>query len=173
MAVRIEYLIVIISIIILAFGYDYKVFNQHNSTKIVSKNLEFYDTNFTKVDTSELISSMYVKYGFMKSKILEGYKIVYHDTQIIKLQANKAISKAHSIRLDGNVSIYQKDGISCFSDIAIYNKNRLKIIIPTSFVSHMGNNTMLGRDMEYDMNTKVLFAKNVTANLEIEKNSEE
>jgi len=168
MAVKIEWILICLILAILTFAYDFKVKNQdiHKSVK-KSKNLEFYDISFSKVDTKRLISIVNAKYGVVSGNVLNAYSVVYKDTQIDKLMAKHAIFVDDYLYLEENVSVYKKDGFSCFTQKAIYDKRLSILSVPEKFIAKLNGNTLKGDSFEYYLKSKLLKASKIEASLEL------
>jgi hypothetical protein len=173
MAIRVEWVLVLSIVAIASLAYEYKMSNQLVSKKTASKDLEFYDTIFSKVDTKSLINKIDTSYGVLQSKVLKIRAISYQDAQVDKLTANQAVIKGDIITLEGNVSMYLKDGVEFFSQKAIYDKKVSKINIPTQFLANMQEDKINGVDLVYDLNTKIALASKVNAKVELETQNKE
>jgi len=167
MAVKIEWILVFMIVAILAFAYDFKVKNSslQNQTQ-VSKNLEFYNISFTKVDKKEIQSIIYSRYGVLYGNVLNTYKVNYKDNQIESLKADNAIFVDDYVYVEGNISLYQKDNFSCFTQSAIYNKKLSILNIPKRFVAKLNDNVIKGKNLIYDIQHKLLKASSIEASLE-------
>ena len=173
MAMRIEWILILSISLIVSLAYEYKVSNNQISYKKANRDLEFYDTIFSKVDTKSLLNKIYTTYGVLHSKVLDVQTIKYQDLQVNKLTANKAIIDKDVITLDGNVSIYLKDGFKAFSQKAIYNKKISKLDIPTQFVANMQKDKINGNSLVYNLNTKIALASRVNATVELDTQNKE
>jgi hypothetical protein len=173
MAMRIEWILILSISLIVSLAYEYKVSNNQISYKKANRDLEFYDTIFSKVDTKSLLNKIYTTYGVLHSKVLDVQTIKYQDLQVNKLTANKAIIDKDVITLDGNVSIYLKDGLEFFSQKAIYNKKISKLNIPTQFFANMQKDKINGNSLVYDLNTKIALASKVNAKVELDTQNKE
>jgi hypothetical protein len=173
MAIRIEWILMLSIVFVVSLAYEYKISNKMSSNTQTNKDLEFYDTVFSKVDTKSLINKIDTRYGVLQSKILRVKTIDYQDAQVDKLTANKAVIKDDTITLDGNVSIYLKDGLECFSQKAIYNKKLSKLNIPTQFFANMQKDRINGNDLIYDLDTKIALASKIKAKVELDTQNKE
>jgi hypothetical protein len=167
MAVKIEWILAVSIVSIWLFSYEFKIQQQKRVKVKSSKNLEFYDTDFTKVDTKGIVSIVNTKHGIRKKNILDVYDINYTDKQIKFLVSDKAKWINDVLYLDGNVSVYQKDGFKCFTQSAVYDKKSSILKIPDSFVAKLNGDTLNGVKLIYNLNTKILKASDVDALLEL------
>jgi len=168
MAVKIEWVLSIVIISILAFAYDFKVNNQALQQHMrVSKNLEFYDISFSKVDTDTLISVVDTAYGVLYGDVLNAYDIRYKDKHIDNLLAKKAVFIKDYLYLEDGISLSQKDGFSCIAQSAIYDKNLSVLRIPSLFEAKLNTNLFKGKELIYDIQDKILKASDIQASLEL------
>jgi hypothetical protein len=173
MAIRVEWILILSIALVVSLAYEYKVSNNQVPHKKANRDLEFYDTIFSKVDTKSLLNKIYTTYGVLHSKVLDVQTIKYQDLQVDKLTANKAIIDKDIITLEGNVSIYLKDGLEFFSQKAIYNKKVSKLTIPTQFFANMQDDKIDGNSLVYDLNTKIALASKVNAKVELDTQNKE
>jgi len=167
MAVKIEWILTLVIVVILAFAYDFKVKNKSiHQQSTVSKNLEFYDISFTKVDTYDVLSVVDTTYGVLYGSVLNAYHIIYKDEHIDKLSAQKGIFVDNYLYLEGNISVYQKDNFSCFTQNAIYDKKLSILSVPKEFIVKLNGSTIKGKKLLYDIQTKLLKASHIEASLE-------
>jgi len=168
MALKIEWVLISIIIGFLGFAYDFKVHTktsqEHNG---ISKNLEFYDISFSKVDTDTILSVVDITYGVLYNSVLNAYNIRYHDKHIDKIFAQKAIFVENYLYLEDNVSVYKTDNFSCVTQSAIYDKNLSIISTSSWFEAKLDNSTFKGKHLIYNIDTKVLKASNIKALLEL------
>jgi hypothetical protein len=173
MAIRIEWIVILAIVSIVSLAYNYKISNQYFKKVSSSKELEFYDTVFSKVDTKSLINKINTKYGVLKNKTLTVESLIYQDTQISKLYANNGILDDDTLTLEGNVSLFQDESLEVYTQKAIYNKAKSQLIIPTQFLSKIQQDIIEGEELIYNINQKISTAINIKAKIKLDSKSKE
>jgi len=173
MAIKVEWVLLALIISIMGLSYEFKTTkSKHHKSKSM-KDLEFYDTIFSKVDTNGFISKIDTTYGVLESKVLKLKHINYKDKTISKLLANSAIKYDKIMYLEGNVSLFQVDGFEYYTQKAIYDKVKKTLVSPEKFNANKANDYIDGEHLIYHLDKKVAKASNVHAIIEMVKQSKE
>jgi hypothetical protein len=165
MAVRIEFVLSIFIIAVLLFAYSFKIEQRDNNRTSSVKDLEFYDTNFTKVDRVKVLNRIESDYGVVSSKVLRVYGIKYRDEHIKEVVAKEAIIADNILYLNGEIKLYYQDGFSLFTQEAIYDVKSKVLNISGDFVAKRAYSSFCGRGLIYDGVSKVLRASDINATL--------
>jgi len=173
MAIKIEWVLIVLVISIGGLSYQFKITQQTKHKSKKTKDLEFYDTTFRKVDTKELISKIDTTYGVLESKVLRLRDINYQDKLISKLLANKATKYDDVMYLEDNVSLWQVDGFEYHTQKAIYNKKQQTLVSPNKFNAKKEQDWIDGNHLIYHLDKKVATASSVHAIIEMSKKSKE
>jgi hypothetical protein len=155
--------LILVSLIVITSVYMMSVkLRDHNKRYHDSgKELEFYDTTFTEVNTTGLMS---VSYG-VKGERINGVMYVddfrYKSVDVKFLRANKAKDTGEVMYLDGNVRLKRYDGFRYQTEHAKYDKKHEVMEALSPFIAYKAPNTLMGKTMRYDVKRKVLYATDV------------
>jgi lipopolysaccharide assembly outer membrane protein LptD (OstA) len=163
MAIRLEWILSALIVMILGASYFVKISDQKSSALGSTKELEFHHTSLIEVDQHSILGQASAITGVMDSGILHLKYLQYHTDTIDLLRADSATLEDRILYLDGNLSLEQKEGFSYQADNAIYNK-RTKILHVTSpFKAILKNSVIEGRNLIYDTLHKEATASTVDA----------
>jgi len=128
-----------------------------------SKELEFFQTEFTEVTTEKEVGVAFGAYGVRKNGILYVNKLQYSNDDIKLLKALKGKYLKKKIILDGNISLDEATGYYFTGEHAVYEKKSGILHITSPFVLYHGNDRMVGSRLKYDTHKKSIEAQNVHA----------
>ena len=154
MGIKLEYVLTITIIGIIAGSLMLKLRNTPAPTKVLTKEVEFTDTTLIEVDTDNIKSRVYATYGVRDKGVLTLDDIVYLSDKVESLSSNKARFKGGFLYLDGNVILREKDGYTYKTENAIYNQKTEILHITSHFTGVKGQNIIEGESMEYDLRKK-------------------
>jgi len=165
MGLKLEFVLVLSIVTVLAVTLSVKIINKEKSTTISTKELEFTNTIFTEVDTNKTIGIAYGTHGIRDRGILTINNFKYSSKNIKELNSKTAIYKKDKIYLNNNVIFNQKEGYSYYTDHAVYSKNRQILNITSPYKAIMDKNIIYGDTLKYYTKDKKVFSTNVNATL--------
>jgi LPS export ABC transporter protein LptC len=154
MGIKLEYILTIAIVGIIAGSLMLKLRNTPAPTKVSTKEVEFTDTTLIEVDTDNIKSRVYATYGVRDKGVLTLDDVVYLSDKVESLSSNKAKFNGNLLYLDGNVILREKDGYTYKTEHAVYNKKTEILHITSPFTGVKGQNTIEGESMEYDIRKK-------------------
>jgi hypothetical protein len=163
MAIRLEWIISALIVLILGASYFVKLSDDEGHRPESTKELEFHDTSLIEVDQHGMLGDASAVTGVMERGVLHLKYLRYHTDTIRLLRADSATLEEEHLYLDGNISLEQKEGFRYQADDAIYNK-RTKILHVTSpFKATLEKNVIEGRALVYDTLHKEATASMIDA----------
>jgi len=163
MAIRLEYIIIIITIIISLGAYTIKLNNKNGIQDHFSKELQFKHSIFTEVTQKGFVDNAIAKEGIRISGILHLKDIRYHTNNIQQLRSNTAKVENERVYLDGNITMNQKKGFLYKAEHAYYDKKHKILTITSPFTAILNKNIIKGQSLEYDTVSKEAFATKIDA----------
>ena len=163
MGLKLEFLLVLFVVAILAMAMTVKISNSHDDKKQQTVELEFTDTTTIEVDTNKTLSITYGTYGIRDAGILKIDNLRYHTDSIKLLRAKKGTLKGDKIYLDNNVIFNKEEGSDYYTDHAVYDKKTGMLLVTSPFKAVMDKNIMYGDTLRYDTKKKKVFATDVNA----------
>ena len=154
MGIKLEFVLIIAIIGIMAGSLMLKLRNTPVPTQVSTKEIEFINTTLIEVDTENMKSRAYATHGVRDQGVLTLDNIVYLGDHIESLSANKARLKGDFLHLDGDVVLQEKDGYKYETQNAIYNKKTGILNITSHFTGVRGQNFVQGESMAYDTHKK-------------------
>jgi lipopolysaccharide export system protein LptA len=154
MGIKLEFILIIAIIGIIAGSLMLKLRNVPVPTKVLTKEVKFTNTTLIEVDTSNISSRAYTTHGVRDQGVLTLDNIVYLGDTIESLSANKARLKDEFLHLDGDVVVQERGGYKYETQHAIYNKKTEILNITSPFTGVRGQNIIQGESMEYDTRKK-------------------
>ena len=154
MGIKLEVVLIIAIIGIIAGSLMLKLRNTPVPTKVLTKEIEFINTTLIEVDTDNMKSRAYATHGVSDQGVLTLDKIEYSGDNIESLSANKARLKGDFLYLNGNVVLQEKGGYRYETEHAIYNKKTEILNITAPFIGVKGQNIVQGESMEYNTREK-------------------
>ncbi|WP_373032118.1 LPS export ABC transporter periplasmic protein LptC [Sulfurovum sp.] len=154
MGIKLEFILIIAIIGIIAGSLMLKLRNVPVPTKVLTKEVKFTNTTLIEVDTSNMKSRAYTTHGVRDQGVLTLDNIVYLGDTIESLSANKARLKDEFLHLDGDVVVQERGGYKYETQHAIYNKKTEILNITSPFTGVRGPNIIQGESMEYDTRKK-------------------
>lgn len=103
------------------------------------------------------------RYGSRENGILELEDLQYHSDTVALLKADRGRYREKKIYLDGNVTLYQKEGFTYHTEHAYYDKSAMILYITAPFTGYMQRNIVRGASLEYHTESKEAFATAVDA----------
>jgi hypothetical protein len=161
MGIKLELVLIIAIIGIIAGSLMLKLRNTPVPTKVSTKEVEFIHTTLIEVDTDMMKSRAYTDYGVRDKGVLTLDNLIYISDSIESLLANKARLKGNKLFLDGDVVLYEKGGNKYETQHAIYNKKTEILNITSPFTGVQGQNIVEGKSLNYNMRTKKATGKTV------------
>ncbi len=163
MGLKIEYIIIVFIIAILAIASIVKLENKKLVNNMSTKEVEFINTTFTEVDTNKTIGIAYGTKGIRDNSILTVENFRYHSDSVKLLRSDEAIYKLDKIYLNNNVILNKELGHNCYSEHAMYDKTLEILHITSPFKAEMDNDVSFGTYLRYYLKRKEMFATNVSA----------
>lgn len=154
MGIKLEFVLIIAIIGIIAGSLMLKLRNAPVPTKVLTKEVKFTNTILLEVDTEKMKSRAYATHGIRDQGVLTLDNIVYLGDTIESLSANKARLKGDFLHLDGNVVLQERGGYKYETQHAIYNKKTEILNITSPFTGVRGQNIVQGESMEYNTRKK-------------------
>jgi lipopolysaccharide export system protein LptA len=154
MGIKLEHVLIIAIIGIIAGSLMLKLRNAPVPTTVLTKEVEFTNTTLIEVDTDDMKSRAYATYGLRDKGILTLDNIKYLGDNIESLSANKGTFEGDFLHLDGNVVLQEKGGYKYETQHAIYNKKTEILNITSPFTGVRGQNVIEGESLEYDTRKK-------------------
>jgi len=152
MGIRLESLLLVSIVAIVAFSLTLKLGGDIPSYTPSGKLLEFNATTFIEVDQSRLLSRTFSRYGVKHAELFTLEHIRYHTDTIEQLSAR-------------NVTLHQKQGFDYHTEHAVYEKKQAILTLTSSFVAQMNENLIRGARLRYDTRSKAVLAHEVNATL--------
>jgi len=165
MGVRIEIVLFIIIVAVLAITPMIKISNKSVSAEISTKEMEFTDTTIIEVDINRTQGRAYSISGVRDAGVLTLQQLNYHTDKIKLLRADVGIFKGDNIYLDHNVIVNQKQGFDYSADHAVYNQKTEILNVTSPFAAYIHDNIIFGDTLEYDTNKKEAFATRIEATI--------
>lgn len=150
MGLKLEILLIAMIIVIVTATTMVELTNRSSHKTISHKELEFTNTTFIEVDSIKMQAKALSTYGVREKGVLTLEHLKYYTTSIEELLANKGTYKENILYLDGNVSLYEKDGFEYSTQHAKYNQKTEILYITSPFVSKMDKNTIHGTSLQYN-----------------------
>jgi len=163
MGIRLEWFVILLIVITIGSATVVKLTNTQESTKSKSKELEFYKTAFTEVDTNKMQSQSFVNVGTRIEGVLTLKDLMYRTENISYLVADKATYKNNMLLLEDNVRLEEKLGYTYTTEHARYNQKSEILTINASFIAKKGKNIFRGTSLCYDSIKKEMNATQVDA----------
>lgn len=165
MAVRLEWIIAGVALMIFALSYAVKLSDQSSDLSGSTKELEFHDTTFLEVDQNGMLGRASAERGIRDAGILHLRYLRYHTDTIRLLRADSATLEERKLYLDGNITLDQKEGFYYEADDAIYDKRTKILQITSPFRATLKRNVIEGRALVYDTKHKEATASMIEAEL--------
>ena len=165
MGIRLESLLLVSIVAIVAFSLTLKLGEDIPSYTPSGKLLEFNTTTFIEVDQSRLLSRTFSRYGVKHAELFTLEHIRYHTDTIEQLSARHGKLKGSRFYLDGNVTLHQKQGFDYHTEHAVYEKKQAILTLTSPFVAQMNENLIRGARLRYDTRSKAVLAHEVNATL--------
>ncbi|UPT76760.1 LPS export ABC transporter periplasmic protein LptC [Sulfurovum sp. XGS-02] len=154
MGIKLEYILTIAIIGIIAGTLMLKLGNAPATTKAFTKELEFTGTTLTEVDTDNMNSRIYGTYGARDKGVLRVENIRYFDDNIESLSADKGKLEGDILQLEGHVVMKEQGGYTYKTEHATYDKKSEILNITKPFTAVRGQNMIKGKSLEYDTRQK-------------------
>lgn len=168
--VKIERALLSISLIVIVGGLLIEIEKEQREDTPLTKELEFYNMKFVSVDTNSVKGEAYSTYGVLHDGILELENIVYQSEIIEYFIANRSKYVGSLIYLDGEVRIKERDGYLYETQHAIYNQLTNNLEINSPFKAYQGENVVSGNSLNYNLDKKSLFGKDIKSIIYQSKN---
>jgi len=163
MGLKLEFLLVLLIAFTSVVTMSMKLSNQGSKTESEDKELEFTNTTFTEVTTEGREGVAFGVHGVRKKGVLVVDRLRYHNDSVTLLSAQKGTYQDDKLYLDGNVSLYEKEGFTYHTEHAYYHKPSAVFYATSPFMATMGKNTLRGERMFYRTQDKELYATMVEA----------
>jgi len=163
MAIRLEYIIIIITLVISLGAYTVKLSNKSGMQNHFAKELDFKHSIFTEVTQKGFVDSATAKEGVRINGILHLNDMRYHTNNIQLLRSNAAKVENERVYLDGNITMNQKKGFFYKAEHAYYDKKHKILTITSPFTAILNKNIIKGQSLEYDTVSKEAFATKIDA----------
>jgi len=163
MGLKLELILVSLIIITSVYMMSVKLRDHNRRYKDNGKELEFYDTTFTEVNTTGVMNVSYGVKGERIKGVLYIDRFFYTDNDIAFLKAAKAKDDGKTIYLEGKVRAKRYDGFKYQTEQAKYDKKAEIMEATAPFVAYKPPNTLTGNSMRYDVKHKELYATHVHA----------
>ncbi len=161
---KIEMIIVLMILIMLAVSYLIKVKNDNARKNISTKELEVFDSVTIEVNASREMSRLYSDYAIKENGELKLEQLTYtgKTAKVLKSKYGKTIDGR--TYLDENVSMLQTNGYYYKAEHAIYDKKSNFFYATSPFVAYLfGGNIIHGINLKYDMTNEIVIAEDVDA----------
>jgi len=168
MGLKFEFLLVAMIIFTSVLTMSTTLKRQHTSPLGEKKELVFTQTAFTEVTTEGSEGVAYGSYGERKEGVLTIRDLKYYDADINLLTADRGRYDASKVHLDGNVSLYRRDGFSYRTEHAVYDRNISVFYATAPFVAEGKSYFLQGDKMAYLLRKKELYASKVRAVVNME-----
>ncbi len=169
MAIRIEYLLMMVFAILLATFFG---FNPHSKEAVTAKGqkeveFEHFFANDIKEDNSgrEISASKAVKY----KQYIDFYNVKVSDELGHKLFAQKAIYKDDTLYMSQNVKLSRADGIKFYSKSLNYVIKDKVVITHEPFLLEFNKSIIKGSGFELKINQDTISAYNIDASIDFVK----
>jgi len=162
MVVKVEWILVLAIAATIGLSSLLK-FQDIKNPKGGNKELEFDNIVLTEVNTTAVVSQAFAKSGKQENGILTLDHVAYKKMGENEIVANKGVYTKDNVILQGDVKIHQKGGFTYSTQEAIYNPKSKTFTSPTPFVATMGNNTLSGAKLDYDLQNKEAKSQKIHA----------
>ena len=163
MAIRLEYIIIIATLVLSIGAYTIKVSNKNGIENHFTKELSFKNSIFTEVTQEGFVDNAIAKEGIRINGVLHLKDIHYHTNNIQFLRSNTAKVENERVYLDGNITMNQKKGFFYKAEHAYYDKKHKILTITSPFTAILNKNIIKGQSLEYDTVNKEAFATKIDA----------
>jgi hypothetical protein len=82
---------------------------------------------------------------------------------IANMRSDFGLYKGNTVDLDGNVIYTRTDGFTFESQHVMYNKKTSIAVSDNEYISHIGQNKIIGSFVKYNNNKNILDSKDITA----------
>jgi len=161
MGLRLEVVLSVIIIGIIAATVMLKINSSDAEVNIMLKELEFTDTTFREVNTEKLQGHIYGTYGTRTEGILSLENLKYYSETISELTAQKGTYKGEILYLYGSVLLKEKDGYTYKTQQANYNQKTEILYITAPFIGMRDKNIIKGKTLEYNTRIKKASGTNI------------
>ncbi len=165
MAVRIEYLLVIVFIILLVGIFGFNPISKEAVTANGQKEVEFefFSADNIKEDNSgrEIRASKAVKY----KQYIDFYDVNVSDELGHVLFSKKAIYKDNTIYMSQNVKLSRADGLDFYSKSLNYVTKDKIVTTNEPFLLEFNKSVIRGRKLKLEINSDTISAYNVDASI--------
>lgn len=165
MGIKIEWVLLIITLIIISGSFNIKLNDTAGKTKPETKELEFNNTTFTEVDTHKLQGRAYGTHGIRDSGTLTVYNLKYHTDSIDSLVAKKGRYIGKTLYLEGDVILHQKEGYNYKTQQAEYNQETEVLNITAPFVATKERTIIRGDTLTYNVPKEEAYGTMIDATL--------
>jgi hypothetical protein len=173
MGVKFELFLVVLIVATSVYMMSIKLRDHNRKYADSGKEVEFYDTTFTEVNTSGFVSTSYGIHGERINGVLHIESFRYRNNEVRLLVADQAYDDGKKIRLEGNVRAKRYDGFRYKTELAGYDRKTDIMEAYAPFVAYKPPNTLYGETMRYDVKRKELYATNVRAVIKTKKTTDE
>ena len=165
MAVRIEYLLMLVFVILLA-----AIFGFHPSSKeaILAKGQKevefdnFLADSIKKDNSGKKIKALKaVKY----KQYVDFYDVNVTDELGHKLLSKRAIYKGESLYMNQNVKVSREDGINFYTQSLNYETNKKIVTTDDAFLLEFNKSVVRGKKLELEVNQDIISAYHVEASI--------
>jgi len=163
MGLKLETIITLGIIAIIATVFMLKITDGTTAVNTVTKELEFTNTTFTEVDTSDMKGRVFSTYGVRDKGVLTLDNLRYHTDNIELLSAKKGRYEGDKLYLDGDIVLKQKEGFDYSAEHAVYHTKTEILHITSAFEAVMDANIIHGYTLQYDTRKKEAFSREINA----------
>ncbi len=162
MGLRLEWLLLLITVLIILVSFNVKLENGNSKISDFSKEIEFTNTTLTQVDTKHLLGQAYTTYGVRdKYGVLNMRNIKYHNDNIKYLYAKSAKYIKDFIYLDNDVFMKDNQGTEYKTQHAYYNQKNQILYITSPFILSRDKNIFKGKTLVYNTSLRDISAKKI------------
>ena len=165
MALRVEYIVVFITIVTLSFSLLVDIKKEQKTIESEKKDLQFGATIFREVDRNATISSAFAVSGVRVNDVLKLKKIKFSNNDISYLIGDRSTYENSVIVVEGNVKMLAKNGLYCETQKARYIKKTRVIDLLEPFEGTMNQNKLIGDSLRYYIDEKRVFVENPIATI--------
>lgn len=163
MAIKLETVLYVSILCVIALSLSTKQENKDAVISTSKKELEFTNSTFSEVNSTNQLSQSFAKHGIQVNGVLTLNNILYGGQKLKFLKADKAVYDGNISTLYGDVVLKQENGFGYKTDKAIYDMNKQFVYIPNAFVANMNGNTMRGKELKYNIQQQNVKANNIHA----------
>jgi LPS export ABC transporter protein LptC len=165
MAVRIEYLLLTLLVILLVSVVGINPSSHEAKSSNGQKELEFENFALYNIKTDEATQEMFAVKMTKYKNHLEMNDVDLRDEKGYELLSHQAVYESSNIYMDSGVKILSQDGFEFKTPTLTYNVETKDIQTDASFVMEYNQSTIKGQNLALSMNNKHISADKIEAKI--------